>query len=109
MKTRLDVIELAFRALGIKAEDESLSADMQSYAGSVLDALHAEMSVGTALTWWPDQIEDAVSVPLARLLAAEIAPSYGVAFEPRPRALARVLAVIRPDNRAVPPTEPEYF
>jgi hypothetical protein len=112
MKTRQDVVDMAFRRLGIKAEDESLTADQSAYAGDVLEGLFAEMSLHAPMTWWPDQIEDAVAVPLAALLAAEIGPSYGVDGGPRSRAYARVMAVIMPDNRASadrPTGEAAYF
>lgn len=99
MKTRRDVVELAFRRLGIKAEGEALSADQAQYAGDVLESLHAELSVHCPVTWWPDQIGDAEAVALANLLATEIGPSYDVPTEPRARAFARLLAVMRPDNR----------
>lgn len=109
MKTRLDVIELAFRRLGIKAEDEALSADQEAYASDVLDALHSELSVTIPMTWWPDDIEDAVAVALGNLLAVEIGPSYEVATESRGRALTRLLAVMRPDTRLEPPTEAQFY
>ena len=86
MKTKLDVVEGAFRVLGIKAEDESLTADQIAYAGGVLEGLFAELSIHAPVTWWPDQIEDASANALARLLASEIAPAYQVQSEPRPRA-----------------------
>ena len=109
MKTRLDVVEGAFRVLGIKAEDESLTADQIAYAGGVLDGLFAELSFHAPVTWWPDQIEDAVQVSLSRLLASEIAPAYQVPAEPRAVPFARVMAVMRGDNRVNRTTEPEYF
>lgn len=109
MKTRLDVVDLAFRRLGIKAEDEALSADQAKYAGDVLDGLYAEMSITVPVTWWPDRIEDPVAVALGNLLAVDLGPSYGVAVEPRGRALARVLAVMRPDTRFELPQEVQYY
>lgn len=99
MKTRQDVIEFAFRRLGIKSEDEGLSADQQAYASDVLDGLHAEMSIRAPMTWWPDQIDDAVAVALGNLLAAEIGPSYATDGGNRATAYARVMAAILPDNR----------
>lgn len=109
MKTRLDVVDMAFRVLGIRAEDEGLSADQLAYAGGVLDGLFAELSFHAPVTWWPDQIEDAAAVALARLLAADIATAYDVRAEPRAVAYARLMAVMRGDTRTTAATEPEYF
>lgn len=104
MKTSLDVIDQAYRRLGIKAEDEQLTADQRAYAGTTMDGLHAELSTILPLPWWPDMIPDAVFLPLANLLAVELAPAYEIATEPRGRAFARLMAVLRPDDR--PPYEP---
>lgn len=109
MKTRLDVVELAFRRLGIKAEDEGLTADQISYASDMLDMLHAELAADALMSWWPDQIEDQVAIALGNLLAVEIGPSYSVATEPRGRAFARVMAAMRRDNRTEIATEPLYY
>ena len=109
MKTRLDVVEFAFRRLGIKAEDESLSADQLAYAGSVLDGIHSELTRRGHLPWWPDQIEDGVAVALGNMLAAEIGPSYSVVSEPRAAAFARLMASMRQDNRADAPEQPVYY
>lgn len=97
--TTLAVIEQAFRRLGIKAEDEALTADQRAYADATLTALHAELSKVAPMTFWPSDIPQELVIPLANLLAVEIGPSYGVAVEPRGRPLARVMAVIRPDDR----------
>ena len=99
MKTNLDVIEQAFRRLGIKAEDESLTADQRAYAETTLDALAVEIAEEAPVQWFPDNIPDKVFIPLANLLAAEIGPSYSVPAEPRARAMLRLFAVIRPDDR----------
>lgn len=96
----LAVIEQAFRRLGIKSEDEALTADQRAYADATLDALHAELSQAAPMPFWPTEIPQALVIPLANLLAVEIGPSYGVAVEPRGRPLARVMAVIRPDDRS---------
>ena len=96
----LAVIEQAFRRLGIKSEDEALTADQRAYAEATLDALHAELSQAAPMTFWPSAIPQSLVIPLANLLAVEIGPSYGVAVEPRGRPLARVMAVIRPDDRS---------
>ena len=111
MKTNLDVIEQAFRRLGIKAEDESLSADQRAYGETTLDALAIEIAEEAPVSWFPDNIPNKVFIPLANLLAAEIGPGYSVPAEPRSRAMIRLLAVIRPDDRdpEVIHSEPVYY
>ena len=107
MPSKLDIIEMAFRRLGIKAEDESLTADQRAYAEQVIDALHAEISSTAALPFWPDEIPNVAAIPFANLLAAEIGPSYMVATEPRSTAFVRLIAAIRSDDRG--DATAEYF
>lgn len=99
MRSNLDIIEHAFRRLGIKAEDEELSADQRAYAGRVLENLTEELSTITNVGWSCDEVPERLSDPLANLLAADIAPSYGVPSQPRGRALLRLLAQMREDDR----------
>jgi hypothetical protein len=96
----LAVIEQAFRRLGIKAEDESLTADQRAYAEQTLDALYAELAKEVDMNFWPSSIPQSLVIPLANLLAVEMGPSYGIAVEPRGRPLARLMSVLRPDNRS---------
>ena len=56
MATRADIIDHAFRRLGIKAEDEALTADQERYAGDVLDALYDEVSAEAPVSWWPNDV-----------------------------------------------------
>lgn len=109
MKTRADVIEQAFRRLGLKAADEALTADMAAYGGDMLDALHAELVEHAPMPWWPTQIPDQVFIPLANLLATEIGPAYMVAVEPRARSMIRLMAVLRPDDRKDATAEARYY
>jgi hypothetical protein len=110
-RTRLDVIEAAFRHLGIKAEDQGLSADEQAWANAALEGIYAELEGETAVPFLLDTVDDAAFPALSRLLATEIGQSYGVPTETRGRAFMRLLAVIRPDNRPEPdpPLAPVYY
>jgi hypothetical protein len=99
MRTSLEVIEQAFRRLGIKAEDEALTADQRAYAEATLEALANEIQEEAPNVWFPDRIPDRVFIPLANLVAAEIGPSYSVPSEPRSVAFIRLMAVTRPDDR----------
>jgi len=100
-KTRLDVIQQAHRQIGVLSADEEATADQESFAGEVLDTLFAEVTAvhSLTITWTLSAVPDSAFLPLARLLATEIASHYEVATEPRSRALMRYLAVVNPDNR----------
>lgn len=112
MATRLDVIERAFRRLGIKAEDEGLTADQLANGGDVLDALYAEASEralqihGAALTFNLSNVPDKAFLPLANLLCAELAADYMVqAPVSRSGAMLQLLSVMYPDDRTDPVAE----
>lgn len=108
MKTRLDVINRAMRRLGVKAEDENLTADQITSVGEVFDALIAELNNEVPLNFTSASVPDRVFIPLANLLAVEVAPDYGIPASSRGAAFARVLAVLRPDDRPYIPGY-EYF
>lgn len=102
-KLAADVINLAFRRLNLKAEDQALTADEFEYGSDVLDGIFAELSTGQGLTftWTLATIPDQLANPLANLLATEIAPSYLVqAPERRSAAMGRVRAIMAPDDRS---------
>lgn len=100
MATALEICNFAFRRLGIKAEDEDLTADQIAYGGDVLTGLFAEIENEYDVTWALSAVPDVSSVPLANLLAVEIAPAYGApAPEPRSAAWRRFMATVRSDNR----------
>lgn len=107
MKTRLDVINRAFRRLGIKSEDEALTADQIANGGEVLDALIEEIGALAPVPFTVDAVPHEAFIPLSNLLAVEIGPDYVVATQSRGAALMRVLGVIRPDDRVE--TEAEYY
>lgn len=108
MKTRADVINRAMRRLGVKAEDEALTADQLANVGEAYDALIEEVgaAVGIPLTNAP--VPEAAFIPLANLLAVEVAADYGIPAPSRGTAYARVLSALRPDDRGDIPA-PEYY
>ena len=109
MKTRLDVISRAMRRIGVRAEDETLTADQITSVGEVYDALIAELGTEVLLPFTGASVPDKAYLSLANLLAVEIAPDYGVPpMTTRGSAYGRVLAVLRPDDRAEVP-EYRYF
>lgn len=99
MATTLDIVQLAFRRLEIKAEDEALTADQESYGSEILRSIFAEVQNETDTTWTLDDVPSASVVPLANLLAVELAPSYGRSMGPRGLAWRRLMATIRADDR----------
>lgn len=101
MPTRLEVINRAFRILGVKAEDEALTADQVANGGNVLDSLFAELGNEATIAWTLDTTPEMSFQPLARYLAVELAPEYPPAVPPTTRGLAwrRLMATIRSDDR----------
>jgi len=100
-KTRSDVISAALRRIGVLAADEAAEADAEAYAGEALDALFAEVKQVHAMpfTWTLEETPDAAFLPMAYLLATEIAPHYERPSEPRSRAMGRLRAYAFPDDR----------
>lgn len=101
-RTKEEIATRALRLLGVCASDEPPSADQMASALAVLDGIFAELRSEAQPTW--DIVTgtppEAV-VPLANWLAAELAGEYGVAAPmTRARAKLRLLAVVRPDDRA---------
>ena len=101
VKTRIDVINRAMRRIGVKAEDETLTADQIASVGEVFDMLIAELGTEVLLSFSGEAVPDKVFIALANLLAVEIAPDYGVPpLTTRGTAYGRVLAILRPDDRS---------
>ena len=108
-KARIDVINRAMRRIGVKAEDETLTDDQITSVGEVYDMLISELGTEVLLPFSGAAVPFKVFIPLANLLAVEIAPDYGVPpMTTRGSAYGRVLAVLRPDDRAEVP-EFRYF
>ena len=110
MKTRLEVITRALRRIRIVAMDEAATTDQENVAGDALDALVLELDrshdlhIGNST-----QFEDDIFLPLAYLLAAEIAPDFSVQSpEPRSRALMRLRSVLDP-NDYIAPAKAVYY
>lgn len=101
-KTRTEVVNQAYRRLGIVAVDQVASADEIAYGGNTLDALFAELkaSDGITVTWDLSAVPDTAFIPLANLLAVEVAPAYmQQAPERRGSAFIRLRKVLSPDDR----------
>lgn len=101
MPTKHDVALRALRMIGVVAADEPGTSDQIKQATDVLDSLFAEVCVEFQPVW---DIETGVPqeafVPLATLLASELASEYAVQSPvARARAKLRLLAIIRPRYR----------
>ena len=99
MATRLDIIQLAFRRLGIVADDEAITSDQESYGGTVLDSVYAEIADECYPLWSLSDVPAATTHPLSNLLAVELAPAYSrPAPATRGQAWRRVMATVRRNN-----------
>lgn len=108
MKTRADVIRHAFTRAKVLAVGESASADDATYGTEVFDGLVAELqSYGTQDGFWSN-IPEHLFQPMVRVLAAEIALTYGMpTSDTRSGAMIELMALMRPDDREA--VEPEYY
>lgn len=101
MATRLDIITLALRDIGVVARDEAASADDVSFVGGVLDSVFAEIENEFDVSWTIETVPTVSAWALARLLSVDIAPAFDMApRETRARAWRRFFATVRSDNRA---------
>lgn len=101
-KTRDEIIDAAFRRIGVKSIDTPLSADEEAYGASILEGLFAELqtSQDLTITWTLDTTPDGIFPAMANYLAVEIAPSYFVAPpESRARAIQRIRTYLLTDDR----------
>lgn len=99
MATRADVIALALRRLGVVAADEAPDADAYAYCDRVLVSIYREMEEQVTMPFELSDIANQYLVPLANLLAVEVAQHYAVQAEPRSRAWSRFRATIVDDDR----------
>lgn len=106
MATRQEVITRALRRLGVVAEDENPGPDANAQAGAVLDSIFAEVGQSVTVTWTLATVPDYALVPLANLLAAELAGEYPTSearmLAPRSVAWMRLMGLVRADNRTDP-------
>lgn len=108
MTTKRGLIELAYRRCGVVAEDEAMTADQYRNGGIILDSVFEALQDEAAVYWTLDDIPAGVTMPLAMVLAHDLAIHNSVPpRETRGRAVVRYLGVVRPDDRA--PEDSAYF
>jgi hypothetical protein len=103
-KTRTEVVAMAHRRLGVLSADEPLTADQYAFGGDLLDGLISEIGATQTLTltWDGDTVPDTLYLPVAYLLAADIAAHYDVApRDGRSRLIAQIRSVELPDDREI--------
>ena len=100
-KTQAEVVARAHRTLGLLAADEVPTADMDSFAGNALEGAIEELAYvqGLGVTFDQTDVPEELFLAVSDLLAAEIAPHYGVNGPSRSRALTRIRANLACDDR----------
>lgn len=108
MKTRFDVITRAHRRIGVIGQGENLPAEMHSDAEPMLDGILAELEIPQNLTLGADTFDDVYFLPLAYLLAVDLAPQYEIQpRDIRSNLIARLRAIQLPDDRTKAVTDAE--
>ena len=84
-KTARDVVHRALELIGVKPVGESAEDEDFSLGSDTYTAILEELSDrdGMAFEWTRDTTPEWAFMPLAGMVAARIAPVYGVAFEGR--------------------------
>lgn len=100
------MIAQAHRRLGVLSLEESLTDDMVAYGVETLGLILAELRAdGMPIAFVDGIVADGLALPLAMLLATDLAPHYEVPpRDARSRCVARLRAILYPDDR--PPPEP---
>lgn len=107
------MISLAHRLIGVTASDENLTADQEKFGGDVLDAAFSEFQYaqGVSFPWSLEATPQKALMPLAKILAADIAPHYGQAAPSRAASIAMLRTIAFPDDRIEKgvDSDAEYF
>ena len=103
-KTSQDVCTRALREIGVcGVEDDPTAADkaiaLEAMQGG-LDELTDQH--GITVTWTVETVPDALFLPFASFVAAEIAPIYRLPGPNRAKAIGRMRASLLPDDRDDP-------
>lgn len=98
---RVEIITSALRMIGVAPHDDAPTADMTALAGGFLDTIYAEITAqfwtdeeGTVTAAWTlANVPAQAAIPLAQVLASDVAPSFGV--QAPPRQWARLAQTLR--------------
>lgn len=104
MATEAQVIAQAHRRLGVLSAEEAPTDDMVAYGAETLALILAELRAdGLPLVSVGGVVADGLALPLAMLLATDLAPHYEVPpRDARSRCVARLRAILYPDDRPDP-------
>lgn len=100
MPTKRDVIERAYRFGGIVSEEEPMTPGQFANGEAILNGIWHETNMQSPLWWTVEDVPDEAFLPLAMLLSHDLCVSSDV--QPRTsrgKALLRLLATVRPDDR----------
>lgn len=103
-KTKADIVAKALRIIRVISDDDDPTPDMQAYVGDTLEAVFEELRITHRLffTWGLDETPTGVFVPMAQLVAADVAAHYNKQPPSRARAIGRICAFVRSDDRRDP-------
>ena len=103
-KTSNEVCTRALRMIGVGDVGETLAADDVSFAQEAMQAILDELEDvhGVSVAWGIEEVPDALLLPFAEAVAADVAPTYGKAGPPRSRALLKMKASLARDDREDP-------
>ena len=97
MATARDLIEGAFRKIGVMAEDEALTADQAAHGVNVLNRMIAGWELqGVTVGWRETEISEEVDLPMSMheavifCLAEKLGPDYS---RPAPDATRHFMAI----------------
>lgn len=101
-KTALDIAAMAHRRLGVLAADETPDASQHELARLTLDGVLSEVQAaqGISYSWGTDAIPESLFLPLAYLVAVDMAPHYEIQpRDSRAGMIARLRTQAYPDDR----------
>jgi len=100
-KTKSDIVTRALRKIGVCGIEDAPEAGDAANATAVLEALFPQIKAeqGFTFTWSLNETPEAAFLPLAYLLASEIASDYGKQGPSYSRSMASLRAYAFPDDR----------
>lgn len=101
-KTALDIVTHGLRLIGVTAWGQASAAEDHAFGKDILDAEFERLKTEQGFPWTftTDTVPDELFVPMAQLVASEVAPSLGKQGPNRARAVSAMWAYAFPDDRA---------
>lgn len=95
------IIDRALEELGVIGTGQQANNGDTARASSVLSSVKDTLSIEHGITV-ADTATDGLGAAVAKLLAAEMAPSYGISYMPSSRAVMKVRSYVYSDDRENP-------